>query len=234
LSDLTYIYTLHDPRDWSIRYVGKANDPVSRLKVHIRQPLLIGMRRFVDDLRIVGMAPTLNVLQITSQSQWKYWEQFWIATVRASGADLLNIAKGGNGCQEGAGHAGIKHSAQTRTKFSLQRKGRVLSPEWRANVSASLKGIKRNPESVARSAQSRKGRKHSLESRAKMSASLKGRTYSAETRALWSVQRKGRPHSKDHSAKIGAALKGRVILPEWRAKISATLKRRNHADSSGI
>jgi len=62
---------------------------------------------------------------------------------------------------------GYKHSTKARENMSIAQKGRVISVEHRAKISASHK--LRAP--------------HSAETRAKMSASQKGRIVSAETRA---------------------------------------------------
>src|ERR1700676_2228644 len=96
LNNATYIYALHDPRDWSIRYVGKANDPTHRLKIHIANRGVVRMRKFIQELRADGLIPVLSILQTCPRSAWQPWEKFWIATIRQSGAHLLNVAPGGN------------------------------------------------------------------------------------------------------------------------------------------
>ena len=87
------IYGLVDPRDGSIRYIGKANDPASRLKGHMRD-------RFRRDtpvyrwMRKVGM-PGLVVLSADCDD-WRQEERRLIAEARARGDRLLNVADGGD------------------------------------------------------------------------------------------------------------------------------------------
>jgi hypothetical protein len=92
----------------------------------------------------------------------------------------------------------------TRTKMSAAKKGRTspfkgkpLSPEHRANISAALKGKTLSAETRAKMSAARKGRPLTAEHRAKLSAARKGKTLSAETRAKMSAALKGRTPPAD-------------------------------------
>jgi hypothetical protein len=76
-----------------LRYIGKANDPASRLKGHLRET---GRRRtpLYDWLRKHG-EPTMIVLE-SDCTDWRQAERAWIADARLSGASLLNLADGGD------------------------------------------------------------------------------------------------------------------------------------------
>jgi hypothetical protein len=80
-----------------------------------------------------------------------------------------------------------------------RRKGRPLSPERCAKISAALKGKPKSPEH-----------------RAKLSATKSGKNHQFFGKAL----------SPKHRAKISAANKGKQHSPETRAKISAAAKER--------
>lgn len=83
----------------------------------------------------------------------------------------------GNGClvnltAGGEGQSGKIYTAEERARISQARKGMKMSPEARANMSASLIGNK-----------NRLGIPHSDEIKAKISAASKGRKFSDEVRA---------------------------------------------------
>jgi len=66
-----------------------------------------------------------------------------IAFWRSAGSDLTNLTDGGEGI------AGLKHSEETKKRWSLQRKGKPVSDEGRAKRSASLKGRPKSKEHAA-------------------------------------------------------------------------------------
>lgn len=238
MSEQTYIYAIHDPRDWTIRYVGKSDNPTARLRAHVQKARSMErIRRLMSELEGLGLKLGLSILQTCSRSDWQKWERFWIATVRDSGADLLNIGPGGNGpvkvgarsvetrARISAALKGHGHSSATLAKIRATLKGRTISPEWRAKISTGSKGIPKSPEAITKSGAARKGMKRSPEVRAKMGAARKGRQYgprSPETRAKISAAHKGKPLSEEHRALISAVQKGRKRGPlslETREKI---------------
>jgi hypothetical protein len=80
-----------------------------------------------------------------------------------------------------------------------RRKGKPLSAERRAKISAALKGKQCAPET-----------------RAKISAALKGKPLSVEHRAKLSAAKKGKNHQ----------FFGKHLTPEHRAKLSAAARQR--------
>ncbi len=228
----TYIYALHDPSDWSIRYVGKANDPVRRLNEHVGRNRLVmrSIKGFIKELRVSALIPGISVLQRCPKSEWRFWERFWIATIRASGAELFNISDGGNGPPIIGTMAGRSPSVETRAKLSASLKGRIVSEETRKllkkpkslqtrkKMSAWQLGRKISPESIAKMLLSRKDFKHSPESIAKISAASK---------------RKRRPLSFETREKISAAHRGKRLSPEHVAKITIVHKRLERSSETG-
>lgn len=105
------------------------------------------------------------------------------------------------------GGASSRHSPETRRKISEAQRGRKLSAEWRANLSAAKMGSNHM----------------NAEARAKVSAALKGKPLSEETKLKMSAVRKGRPKSDQHRAAISAGLKASGWKPstEHVAKFSA-------------
>ena len=124
---------------------------------------------------------------------------------------------------------GRKMSPEFCAKMSAALKGRKLSPEHIAKMSAAQKGRKLSPEHIAKMSAVRKGIKKSPETLAKMSAALKGRKHSPETLAKISAAKKGIKRSPETCAKMSAARKGIKRSPETCAKMSAAKKGRKHS-----
>jgi len=216
----TFIYALHDPRNWEIRYVGKADDPHRRLRAHALDRNRLGIRSLIEQLKVLGLSLQLSILQRCDKSTWQFWEKFWIQTARNSGAKLLNIMPGGNQ---------PFLTQEDYMRIGLIQRGRKHSPEHIAKSSAiAMKGKHHSPETRAMMSVSRKGRKlscpRSLEFRAKISAASKGRRHTFEARAKMSAAHKGIVHSREAIEKVAAALRGKPLTPERRAKISAAHK----------
>ena len=87
------IYALVDPDSGMIRYIGKANDPAKRLQTHARESRRL-MRPVNCWVRSLGRLPDLVVLRDNCHD-WEQEERRLIASARASGYPLLNVADGG-------------------------------------------------------------------------------------------------------------------------------------------
>jgi len=109
-----------------------------------------------------------------------------IAQLRREGYELVNMTDGGEGT------SGLKHSAESRAKMSINSQGKNLglkrSFETRAKVGAAKKGnkyclgLKRPPEFGAAISARQLGKKPSPESVAKMVATKTGKSWSAARR----------------------------------------------------
>ena len=91
------IYEILDPRDGSVRYIGKANDSALRFKQHLREtrrktPLYDWMQK----MRSAGLVPTFRVSEVCPVGEWQKHEVAAIAAARLAGARLLNVADGGD------------------------------------------------------------------------------------------------------------------------------------------
>lgn len=93
LNDTTYyVYVLRDPRDNSPKYVGVSCDPERRLHdVHLRSPLQ-SIRKWILDLKKLGLIPTLEILDSVfgSQMAGRYLEQKYIHEFSYEYSSLLN------------------------------------------------------------------------------------------------------------------------------------------------
>jgi hypothetical protein len=90
------IYVLVDPRDYSIRYVGKTNNPSRRLRQHCENPNYSNFRVH-NWLRMLigrGLAPKMIIVGRAPPHEWEQAERAWIAFLRERGR-IYNIHDGG-------------------------------------------------------------------------------------------------------------------------------------------
>lgn len=94
----TFIYALVDPRDGGIRYIGKADDPKTRLQYHLAHCERRKNRcsRWIRSLRDEGKRPELTVIASVPLESWAHWERYFIAEFTPL-FPLLNANRGGVG-----------------------------------------------------------------------------------------------------------------------------------------
>lgn len=88
-----YIYTLTDPRDNSIRYVGRTIDPKARLWAHINNMQSEGKAKstWISELRSNGMLPVMSIIdEANGKDDCVEKETLWIVSYLNNGCDLLN------------------------------------------------------------------------------------------------------------------------------------------------
>jgi len=99
----TYIYKLIDPRNNQVKYIGKANKPVERLKAHINPARYRSTYKhnWIRQLRREKVKPIMIILEEVSINRWKEREKAWILFYKYINAPLTNIAGGGEGSDFG-------------------------------------------------------------------------------------------------------------------------------------
>jgi len=143
---------------------------------------------------------------------YEEWIQWWGDDILKRGHCKGNLVMSRYG-DVGPYHPDNVFKNTQEQNISDGHKGKTLSEETKAKMSAARKG--------------RPGKPQSEETKAKKSAALKGRPRSDETKAKISEASKGRTHSEETKAKIGAARKGRpgkTRSEETKAKMSAARK----------
>lgn len=116
------IYALTDAKTGEVRYIGKANDPIKRLKSHMSDSRRrdTPVYRWIRKNGIPGM-----VVLHEDCDDWKSKEVFEIAAHRASGSRLLNVAEGGDEpfcppnvrAANGANNAKLRVSTPAKKRF---------------------------------------------------------------------------------------------------------------------
>jgi hypothetical protein len=157
------IYSLVDPRSDHVRYIGQTNNPTNRLACHCRQWRKRTKRGlWIAELRDVGLRPRLEGLEVAeTELQASILEGFWISSLRAAGANLVNIAD-------------VNDDPTTwRKAVSQANRGRSLTPEHRVKIGAHRLGEKRSPETIAKMVIAASGRKWTAEQREKIVAGLR-------------------------------------------------------------
>lgn len=91
------IYVLIDPRDGTVRYVGKSVDPAARLVGHAANHGGSRQKRaWIADMRRAGVEPRMEIVDWASSSEWERAEQWWVQFYSSRGS-LYNVEVGGRG-----------------------------------------------------------------------------------------------------------------------------------------
>lgn len=96
MNSKTYIYTLADPITGLVRYVGKANNIADRYKTHFRKEKT-KKSHWIQSLVKNGLKPVIEELDCVDESDWSFWEQYWIQFFVGNGFNLTNGDSGGIG-----------------------------------------------------------------------------------------------------------------------------------------
>ena len=94
-----FIYCLKDPRDLSVKYVGKSNNPKKRLREHIYESKnkKTKRERWISKLIKLNLLPILEVLKEIDKGDSIIWEPFYIKKFKQEGFDLVNYDELGMG-----------------------------------------------------------------------------------------------------------------------------------------
>ena len=147
----TFIYSLSDPINGEIRYVGKSDNPKLRLVEHIKKSKydLTHKNNWIKSLVNKNLKPVIEILDTVPISEWGFWENYWIDVVKTWGFKLTNIANGGNGGNLGEivnkkiskSLMNRTFSAETINKMRISAKNRKISDDGRKSLSIKRTGI---------------------------------------------------------------------------------------------
>ena len=95
---LNYIYTLTDPRDNKIKYIGKTNNIDKRLYRHLSENNTNSKKsNWINNLKINNLKPIIEVLDTGSVEEINKMEIYWISQFKTWGFELKNFTNGGDG-----------------------------------------------------------------------------------------------------------------------------------------
>jgi hypothetical protein len=135
---MIYIYILLDPRDGNVRYVGKTNGKQCRLKSHICSAKRGEKTHKANWVRLLlneGLKPKLIIIDEILETNWEFWEEYWISQFKVWGFNLTNSTNGGENPPILTGH-----TEETKLKLSKIKK------EYFKNNVHHIKGTKYSEE----------------------------------------------------------------------------------------
>jgi group I intron endonuclease len=148
LKNPQYIYELIDPRDNSVRYIGKTNNPRKRIVLHLSRAKKSTKTRkeaWMKGLLNEGLAPIMNIIKVCELEEVNTVE---IATITEYKLiyNLYNMTPGGEGILMSKeirakvsaakkGKPGPKASEETKRKMSLAQRGKK-QPKWKSETFA--------------------------------------------------------------------------------------------------
>ena len=115
--ELVYIYSLKDPRDNQIKYIGKANNIDTRLYTHTVNCNLVKNTpkiQWIKSLKDKGLKPIIEEIDCVLKSEWQFWEKHYISLYKSWGFNLLNKTIGGEGI------SGYKFTEDDKMKRSIR------------------------------------------------------------------------------------------------------------------
>jgi predicted DNA-binding protein YlxM (UPF0122 family) len=151
-----FIYGLFDPRNGELRYVGKTNNMRARFRGHRYEIKRSNSHKsnWVKSLKEQNLEPKIEELDNVPDSEWQFWEQWYIAYFRGMGCNLTNISDGGDNPPINKDkhrtdkikgwNKGMKWSQESKRRMSQARIGKIpvnkgvpMSEEQKIKVSNS-------------------------------------------------------------------------------------------------
>lgn len=140
-----YIYSLLCPITGDVKYIGKAENPSYRYRKHIEESLRGKVTKkchWIKSLLNIDLKPILNIEDCVDESEWKFWEMYYISLYKSFGFDLKNGTNGGDGG---------KMSIEVIEKIRQSCKNRVNSESHKEKVRIFMKGNKHGVGGKSRS-----------------------------------------------------------------------------------
>jgi hypothetical protein len=160
------IYTLADPRNNEIRYVGKTVQSLEkRLCGHISAAITNKEHNYrsnwIKQLTNNNLLPIIELVESVDENIWEQTEQYWIAQFKAWNFSLVNMTEGGDGNKnqfvsketiEKRAQAirGVARPLEVREKISLGHKGKKLSTTTKEKLKAINTGKRQSEETKAK------------------------------------------------------------------------------------
>lgn len=123
------VYTLTDPIDLLVKYIGVTSRPKRRFREHIADMNSTLKCTWIKKLKLLGLSPIYDEIDETDTENFKLIEQYWISQFKTWGFPLKNMTDGGEGSYGvipwNKGLNGCyKHTDKAKEQMSLSRKGK--------------------------------------------------------------------------------------------------------------
>lgn len=135
---MIFIYGLFDPRDGSLRYIGKTINLKNRLREHLMESGENPYKdRWIGSLKTIGLCPEATILDTVDDTDWQFWEQWYVEYFRGLGCRLTNIAIGGISPPSRKGTTITDKHKEAIRNFNL---GAIRTKEARLKMSIAMRG----------------------------------------------------------------------------------------------
>lgn len=119
------IYSLIDPIDGLIKYVGKTKGSLKRrLQNHEcsarRSKVRTLNNNWIKGLLVSGLTPSIQLIEEVVEDVWEEREKYWIVEYKQRGFILKNMTIGGD---RGGDWSGKQHTEETKKKIAIANTG---------------------------------------------------------------------------------------------------------------
>lgn len=206
-------------------YVGKANNPESRFRDHLKDEGNYRKGRWIQNLKKKNTLPELVILEQTSLMGWQEREKFWIQYYKDLGWTLINNTKGGDG-------GDTNYTRKFKGKTLEERYGKRKAKKIKEKISKKLMGRQRPQEEKDKIKRAMIGRTHTWGD--KISKAKMGHSVSKEQREKFSktMKAKGLPGNSGSWAKghvpwnKGLTKETNGVVKKYSEKVSNMLSTR--------
>ena len=228
----TYIYTLSNPLNGQIKYVGKTDNIEKRYLSHLSKSK--NKKTYKDcwiySLLSENINPLIEIIDVVPKSEWQFWEKYWISQLESWGFNLTNSTEGGDGgmvTKEVILKLSVKNKGDKNPMYGkscrdiwVERYGEEKATEMWENKYKKMRGKKISESVKSKISETKKNKnyRHSDEVRKKIGKLSKkmwdnkiDRSLSTEHKNMISDSNKGKKHSEETKKKISEKLKGNKI-----------------------
>jgi len=124
----TTIYKLIDPRDDTVRYIGKSVNPRMRMYQHLALKGRSQKDRWIRELHDLGLKPQIECIETVHRDEAATRERQWIEYGLNQGWPLTNSTNGGEGCFDPAPRISVPLSPETAIKLRMIAMNQCADP----------------------------------------------------------------------------------------------------------